>query len=390
MVFSSKKEVLKQHTLFESLSWWQFSSLTKKARVIEVPKNEIVIREGEEGDALYIIMSGRCEAYTTRNGKKKILENYHNGDSFGETALLSEETNWATVRTLNDTLLIKINKSDFDDLVSSNAEISHKLSRRIASRVNQKQDQREKAKRSRIISIGSGLEELGKTLFGINAAAALHDETDETICVVDFTRTPEEDLNKIPTGSVDLSAWVEEVSREHPADITVIPATLPEDDQKDIMGPFFGSFMMEFDYVFAILPEGLSPVVMEVYEQSDQIFLLTDLDEHTLYQTRLLINQLENNFEFSRDNLEIVLSRISPREMHRPSGVQEDLNYPVSFKLPEISQTRLLSPLTETPFIFDFPDHKYSVNVRRVARQIGNVSVGLALGAGAARGLSHI
>lgn len=390
MVYASKKEVLKQHPLFESLSWWQFNSLTKAARVVEVPKNEIVIKEGEQGEALYIIMSGRCEAFTETNGKQKILEHYHNGDSFGETALLSGEQNWATVRTLNDTLLIKIDKDNFDDLVSGNAQMTQQLSRRIASRVNQKQDQRKKARHSRIISIGSGLEEIGKTLFGVNVAAILHRETEESICLVDFTRTPEEDVNEIPTETVDLSAWVEDVSRKHPANITVIPATLPPEDEKDVMGPFFGSFMTEFDYVFAILPEGLSPVVMEVYKQSDQIFLLTNLAEHTLYQTRLLINQLRSEFDFKRESLDVVLSRVTPREMHRPSGAEENLNYPVSYRLPEISGTRIVSPLTEEPFVFDYPDHRYSINVRRVARRVGNVSVGLALGAGAARGLSHI
>lgn len=390
MVYASKKEVLKQHPLFESLSWWQFNSLADNARVIEVPKGEYVLREGENADALYIIMSGRCEASTDSDGQRKILEHYHNGDSFGETALLSDETNWADVRTLNDTLLIKIDREDFEDIVASNAQISHQLSQRIAGRINRKQHEHKEARHSRIISIGSGLEEIGKTLFGVNVAACLREETEESICLVDFTRTPEEEENEIPTGSVDLSGWVETVSREHPADITVIPATLPDEEQKDVMGPFFGSFMTEFDYVFVILPEGLSPVVTEVYRQSDQIFLLTNLEEQTLYQTRLLINQLRNEFDFARENLDVVLSRITPREMHRPTGVEENLNYPVSYKLPEISNTRILSPLTETPFIFDFPDHQYSVNVRRIARRIGNVSVGLALGAGAARGLSHI
>lgn len=390
MVYASKKEVLKQHPLFETLSWWQFNTLADSARVVEVPKNHVILREEEEAEALYIIMSGRCEAYTESGGTRKILEHYHNGDSFGETALLSGEKNWATVRTLNDTLLIKIDKDNFDNLVANNAQISHQLSQRIASRIHSKRDQREKAQHSRIISIGSGLEEIGKTLFGINVAASLRQETGESIGLVDFTRTPEEDINQIPTGSVDLSEWVEAVSREHPADITVIPATLPDEDEKDIMGPFFGAFMTEFDYVFAILPEGLSPVVMEVYKQSDQIFLLTNLEEHTLYQTRLLINQLRNEFDFQRENLDVVLSRITPREMHRPSGVEDNLNYPVSYRLPEISSTRILSPLTEDPFVFEFPEHQFSINVRRVARRIGNVSVGLALGAGAARGLSHI
>jgi NTE family protein len=390
MVYPSKKEILKQHPLFESLSWWQFRSLADNARIIEVPKGEVILREGEHGDAFYIVISGRCEASTESEGQRRRLEQYHNGDSFGETSLLSEETNWATVRAINDTLLLKINKEHIDELTKNNANVSRLLSERIAKRVNQKEETYENASTSRIVSIGSGLEEIGKTLLGVNAATALKDETGESICLVDFTRHPNEDVNQIPSSTVKLSEWVDEVSRDHPSGITVIPATLPPDEEKNVIGHFFGSFMTEFDYVFSILPEGLSPVVMEAYAQSDEIFILTDLKEHTLYQTRLLINQLRSEFNLDNDKLKIILSRISPSKLHQPSGAEDKLNYPVSYKLPEISKTKMLSPLKDDSFVNQYPDHVYSVNVRRIARRIGGVAVGLALGAGAARGLSHI
>lgn len=390
MVYPSKTELLKKHPLFESLSWWQFNSLADEARIIEVPKGETILKEGKEGDALYIIISGRCEAYTNEDGERRILQQFHNGDSFGETALLSGQQNWANVETLNDTLLIKIDQKYIEELTKNNANISRQLSERIAQRVNRKEDEYSKSTTTRIISIGSGLEEIGKTLLGINVATALYDETGEDICLVDFTRNPEEDINEVPTESVDLSDWLKHVSREHPSGITVIPATLPPKGNKSIMGPFFGGFMTEFNHIFVILPEGLSPVVMEVYEQSDQIFLLTNLAEQNLYQSRLLLNQLRSEFNFDDESLQVILSRIQPSQLNQPSGAEEQLHYPVSYRLPEISQTKILSPLTEDAFIEQFPDHRYSINVRRIARRIGGISVGLALGAGAARGLSHI
>lgn len=390
MVYTSKKEALKQHPLFESLSWWQFSSLSSEARVIEVPKGRTILREGERGDALYIVMHGRCEAYTVKDGKRRRLEQYHNGDSFGETSLLSNETNWATVEALNDTLLIKIDEETIDQLTQNNASISLQLGERIAKRVNQKEEEYEQATSSRIVSLGSGREEIGKTLLGINAAAALAEETEEEICLVDFTRNPEENVNEIPTETVNLKDWIEEVSRDHPSGVTILPATLPPDDKKEALGPFFGSFITEFNYVFSILPEGLSPAVQEVYEQSDQILLLSSLDEHDLYQTRLLINQLRSELELDQDDLQVILSRLRPKQMPQPSGAEEKLNYPVSYRLPEISETKVHSPLTEEAFIQKFPKHRYTTNVKRIARRIGGISVGLALGAGAARGLSHI
>jgi NTE family protein len=390
MVYTTKQEALKQHPLFESLSWWQFRSLAKEAEVREVKKGEVILREGDKGDAFYIVLNGRCEAYRMEDGHRRRLEQYHNGDSFGETSLLSKEESWATIQALNDTLLIDIDRDTINELTKNNAGLSYKLSEKIAKRVNQKKEDYRRAATSRIVSIGSSHEEIGKTLLGINVAVALHQEIEEDVFVVDFTRHPEEDLNKIPTGNVDLEKWVEDVAREHPSGISVIPATLPEEEKKDVLGPFFSSFVSRYDYVFCLLPEGLSPTVKEVYEQSDQIFLLTDLDAQNLYQTRLLISELQDEFQTKEENLRVVLSRLSPSEMSRPSGAEDQLNYRVSYRLPEISSPKVYSPLTGNAFINRFSDHPYSVNARRIARRIGGVSVGLALGAGAARGLSHI
>lgn len=390
MVYPSKKEILQQHPLFESLSWWQFSSLASEARIVEIPKGDVILREGEEGDALYIVISGRCEAYTEKDGQRRVLERYHNGDSFGETSLLSGEAIWASVKAINDTLLVKIDEQYVDELTKNNATISRQLGERIASRVKQKKDEYKHAASGQIISIGSGLERMGKTLFGTNMAAALHQETHVNVCLVDFTQHPEGSQNEVPTESANLSGWIDSVSQDHPSGITVIQASMPPDNSQDIVGPFFGTFMTKFAYVFLVLPEGLSPTIMEMYEQSDRIFLLTNLGERSLYQTRLLLNQIKSEFQFTEENLRIILNRISLRDMYQSDEAEDRLNYPVSYRLPEISEPRIPSPLTDKAFIETFPDHRFSVHIKRIARRIGGVSVGLALGAGAARGLAHI
>lgn len=393
MVYPSKNEIIKSHPLFESLTWWEIRSLSNFSRIVEIKKGQLVLKEGEIGNSFYIVISGRCEAYTTTNeGAKRILDHFYNGDSFGEMSLLADNPNWCTVRAINDTLLLKLKKESFDKLVQSNAELNRKLSQKMADRMHELQKKHTKdSNYSKIITFGSATEEIGKTLLGINAAAALQEETNQRICLVDFSRHKNDlEISDMPTSTEKIEGWIDELSNEHPSGVTFMSGNLPEPENRDYIGSFFGGFMANFDYVFVILPEGLSSVELEIYEQSDEIYLLTNKNKQTLYQTSLLINQLEDELGDHLSELEIILSRVKPKNFPGITGIKNHLDQPVSYRLPELENVGGLSPLKDQAFIIQNPDHRYSLNVRRIARHIGDISVGLALGAGAARGLSHI
>jgi serine/threonine-protein kinase len=63
---------------------------------------QTIIREGDVGDSAYMIVSGRCEAYRTKeNGEVEVLATMSPGDVFGEMALLLEDPRAASVRALD-------------------------------------------------------------------------------------------------------------------------------------------------------------------------------------------------------------------------------------------------------------------------------------------------
>ena len=62
---------------------------------------EIIIREGDHGDAAYMIVSGRCRAYRAVEGTQETLAVMAPGDVFGEMALLLDEPRAATVEALD-------------------------------------------------------------------------------------------------------------------------------------------------------------------------------------------------------------------------------------------------------------------------------------------------
>jgi serine/threonine-protein kinase len=64
-----------------------------------------VVREGEPGDAAYIIQSGSCEVYRERGRRRISLKIMGPGEVFGETAILTSSPRTATVVALEDTVV---------------------------------------------------------------------------------------------------------------------------------------------------------------------------------------------------------------------------------------------------------------------------------------------
>ena len=81
---------------------------------------EVVIKQGDEGDFFYIIVSGKCvvtrETPLNREGIK--LAELSVGDTFGEEALIAEAKRNATVTMLTDGVLMRLNKQDFRELMN--------------------------------------------------------------------------------------------------------------------------------------------------------------------------------------------------------------------------------------------------------------------------------
>lgn len=61
------------------------------------PAGEHIVREGEAGDAAYVIVSGGCEVYKTIDGEKVTLRSLGPGQGFGEIAILASRPRTASV-----------------------------------------------------------------------------------------------------------------------------------------------------------------------------------------------------------------------------------------------------------------------------------------------------
>jgi cAMP-dependent protein kinase regulator len=83
--------------LFKGVDSALVDELSLQFRVADVPAGEVVIRQGEMGDHLYVVDSGDLEVSATVNGRTAKLADLHRGDFFGEIALLKGTPRTATI-----------------------------------------------------------------------------------------------------------------------------------------------------------------------------------------------------------------------------------------------------------------------------------------------------
>ena len=72
---------------------------------------EVILREGDTGDAAYLIVSGRCRAYRKAADGEETLVTMGPGDVFGEMALLLDEPRAASVQAAGAVTLLVLDRA---------------------------------------------------------------------------------------------------------------------------------------------------------------------------------------------------------------------------------------------------------------------------------------
>lgn len=108
-----------------------FDQLVKKARLRIFSKDEMIVREGDEADSLYIIRDGYVRVVKTMaGGEQRTVAYLNDGAYFGETALIHSMRREATVWAMGKVEVIQVLKEDFFALLNLDAGLLSRLEAR--------------------------------------------------------------------------------------------------------------------------------------------------------------------------------------------------------------------------------------------------------------------
>ena len=108
---------LRQTKLFAGLQEPQLASLVHYLEAIRFPQFSHIIRQGQHGDAMYMVAEGEVRVLTIVEGKESILATLTPGDCFGEISLLDQGPRSADIIANKDSVLLRISHAAFDRLV---------------------------------------------------------------------------------------------------------------------------------------------------------------------------------------------------------------------------------------------------------------------------------
>ena len=94
---------------------------------ITVQAGETIFAEGDDGDRAYIVESGIVEISRDVGGKKVTFGNIETNGSFGEMALIDEETRIASAVAVAETVLIPVPKVAVQALLGNADPLVRKL-----------------------------------------------------------------------------------------------------------------------------------------------------------------------------------------------------------------------------------------------------------------------
>jgi predicted GNAT family N-acyltransferase len=113
--------------LFESLSDKEVSNFLRSGTVLSLQPGDRIIRQGDVGDEMYIILSGVAEAVSRKEDQEHSLAIMSKGQIFGEVAFISTAVRSADVNALTEMQVLIISKGFLTRAMRKQPEISAKV-----------------------------------------------------------------------------------------------------------------------------------------------------------------------------------------------------------------------------------------------------------------------
>jgi len=113
----------------------ELRALSAHASVETVPRQTVLVNEGDRSDSIFIILSGRVKVFLHNPDGREVILNVHGpGEYFGEM-VIDEGPRSASVTTLEDSRFLVVGKDDFRKLLSASPGFALKLINRLMHRV---------------------------------------------------------------------------------------------------------------------------------------------------------------------------------------------------------------------------------------------------------------
>ena len=381
-------DTLKPHPLLALLPSGTLDRLLADSAIAEYPKGTVVYREGEPGDAIFLVISGRCEVRRREaGGDERVEEVAGPGDLLGDRALLNRDPHRHTVVVATHAVLLRIPASELQGIFATDPSIAGRFSQAVIDLPDSVRGDRSRQTGMvrRVVSIlplstrvdaEAVVHRLGAALrriMGQRVLAVRLDTGAEGVAVADWAAQQ---------ASLGTEFGFTRHLRANDAGFDELHLSVgAEPREAAAMAWLISHCARHYPFVLLHLrPETPVPAMIQSVIQSDLAYVLLQPSTQNLYDFQLLMREVCDRSRGACGHVKPILcaeEAIAAPDFHL---TLRQLGYP----LHSIARG---FPLRMAP---SSPDHRFDLHINRLAREIGRCRIGLALSSGGAKGLAHI
>jgi small-conductance mechanosensitive channel/CRP-like cAMP-binding protein len=120
--------------LFANLTVEQRDRLLEASQSPGFGPGEVIVREGAEGDSLFVVLAGRVEVSKELDGKPVVVRELGGGEVFGEMTLFLDAPRSATVRALEECRLLRVGRPAVRSLLDGDPGLLERFATLVAAR----------------------------------------------------------------------------------------------------------------------------------------------------------------------------------------------------------------------------------------------------------------
>ena len=129
-------KVLAKAGLFQDVEPEAAEALAAQFDYVDVPRGQVVFHEGEPGDSLYIVLSGKVKlGRKSVDGRENLVALMGPSDQFGELSMFDPGPRTTTAVAVVDSRLARMPKAALRQWITNRPDIAEKLLRVLARRL---------------------------------------------------------------------------------------------------------------------------------------------------------------------------------------------------------------------------------------------------------------
>ena len=137
----NEEEVVRRAALFTALDDASAATLRESMSAVKVAKGQILFKEGDAGDRLFVVVEGKLKLGTSSgDGRESLLSILGPGDMFGELSLFDPGPRTATATAVVDSRLLALANDQVIGWVTAHPQVSLQLLGRLAQRLRKAND----------------------------------------------------------------------------------------------------------------------------------------------------------------------------------------------------------------------------------------------------------